>query len=124
MICVGLSFSKVSMSSHFLAINWMYRDEYRRGGFVMWANDDESGRRTSRLSLIFSVLATALAVMPPLTGLTHYWFLAPALLVNAWLLLLSWRFLKTPDRPHARKLFLFTLLYLPLMLAASILAWR
>jgi protoheme IX farnesyltransferase len=34
---------------HFLAINWMYRDEYRKGGFVMLANDDEHGARTSRM---------------------------------------------------------------------------
>ncbi len=39
---------------HFLAINWMYRDEYRKGGFVMWANDDDSGRKTSFLCVLFS----------------------------------------------------------------------
>ncbi|MGY8690544.1 MAG: protoheme IX farnesyltransferase, partial [Verrucomicrobiales bacterium] len=26
---------------HFLAINWMYRDQYVKGGFVMWSNDDD-----------------------------------------------------------------------------------
>ena len=40
---------------HFLAINWMYRDDYRRAGFVMWSNDDESGALTSLLALIFSL---------------------------------------------------------------------
>jgi len=32
---------------HFLAIDWMYRDRYLRGGCVMLANDDEEGRKTS-----------------------------------------------------------------------------
>ncbi len=38
---------------HFLAINWMYRDEYRKGGFVMWANEDHEGALTARLAVLF-----------------------------------------------------------------------
>lgn len=34
---------------HFLAINWMYGDEYRKGGFIMLANEDEHGVRTSAM---------------------------------------------------------------------------
>jgi protoheme IX farnesyltransferase len=109
---------------HFLAINWMYRDEYLRGGFVMWANDDESGGKTSRLSLLFSVMAAVLMFLPPMAGLTSYWFLIPALAVNFVLILLAWNFCRVPERPVARKLFFFTLLYLPLMLIISIVFWR
>jgi protoheme IX farnesyltransferase len=109
---------------HFLAINWMYRDEYRKGGFIMWANDDETGRKTSLLAVIFSLCALVSTLLPPLAGLTSLWFLPLAVLVNAGLLWLSWRFFVVRDRPSARKLFFFTLLYLPVMLLLSILLWR
>jgi protoheme IX farnesyltransferase len=109
---------------HFVAINWMYRDEYRKGGFVMWANDDDTGRKTATLAMIFSLCALASCLIPPLAGLTNFWFLPLALLVNAALLWFSRRFFVVRDRPSARKLFFFTLLYLPVMLGLSIVLWR
>lgn len=109
---------------HFLAINWMYRDEYRKGGFIMWANEDDTGGKTSTLAMIFSVCALVTALLPPLAGLTSLWFLPLALLVNGGLLWLAWRFSVTRDRPSARKLFFFTLLYLPSMFVLSMLLWK
>jgi heme o synthase len=109
---------------HFLAINWMYRDEYRKGGFIMWANEDHEGSLTARLAVLFSVMAAALMFQPVLTGQTGAWFLAPALLVNGILVLMAVRFYRTRDRVTARKLFLFTLLYLPLLLVITALFWR
>lgn len=109
---------------HFLAINWMYRDEYRKGGFVMWANDDDSGAKTSMLCVVFSVMALLVALMPVVFGLTGSWFLIPAVLLNGLLLAKAWRFYMLRDRPTARKLFLFTLLHLPLMLGLTLLFWR
>ncbi len=109
---------------HFLAINWMYRDEYRKGGFIMWANDDETGAKTSRLAFFFSICTFAAALLPALTGQTVVWFLPAAFVINGMLLWLAWKFLKTPDRPAARKLFFYTLMHLPLLLGASILCWN
>jgi protoheme IX farnesyltransferase len=109
---------------HFLAINWMYREEYRKGGFVMWANEDDTGGRTSKLSLIFSFCATALVLLPPLAGDASFWFLPFALLVNLVLLALAWKFYKVRDRVSARKLFFFTLMYLPLLLIISMVFWK
>lgn len=109
---------------HFLAINWMYRDEYRKGGFVMWANDDERGVRTSWLCVIFSALALLVGLMPFFYGLTSWWFVLPSLAVNGLLLVKAWRFYRVRDRLAARKLFLFTLLHLPLMLGLTLVFWR
>ena len=109
---------------HFLAINWMYRDEYRKGGFIMWANEDHAGSLTARLAVLFSVMAAALMFQPVMTGQTSAWFLVPALLVNGILILMALRFYRTRDRITARKLFLFTLLYLPLLLVITALFWR
>lgn len=109
---------------HFLAINWMYRDEYRKGGFVMWANEDHEGALTARLAVLFSVMAAALMFLPVAAGRTSSWFLVPALLLNGVLLLMAGRFFKSRDRIAARKLFLFTLLYLPLLLVITAIFWR
>jgi protoheme IX farnesyltransferase len=109
---------------HFLAINWMYRDEYRKGGFVMWANDDDTGRKTSSLALLFSACALVPAVLPAFTGLASVWFLPLALATTSALLWLSWRFFVARNRASARKLFFFTLLYLPAMLALSMALWH
>ena len=109
---------------HFLAINWMYRDEYRKGGFVMLANDDEEGTRTSRHALIYALFTILLMFYPVYAGVASAaWFLPPALLLSGWMSLLAVRFNRLPERPTARKLFFCTLMYLPLILIASVVAW-
>ena len=110
---------------HFLAINWMYRDEYRRGGFVMLANEDELGVRTSRHALAYSVATLLLMFHPVYAGLVRpAWFLPPALLLAAWLCRLALAFQKNPERATARKLFFSTLAYLPGVLILTCLAWK
>ena len=110
---------------HFLAINWMYRDEYVRGGFVMLANDDERGARTSRHALAWSIATLLLMVHPVAFGLVNTWlFLPAALVLNVWLCQRALLFQKQPERSSARRLFFGTLIYLPVILVLSMLAWR
>lgn len=110
---------------HFLAINWMYRDEYRRGGFVMLANEDEEGVRTSRHALAYSVATLLLMFYPVARGLVNAWlFLPPALLLAGWLCKLALDFQKNPERGTARRLFFCTLAYLPGSLVVTCLAWK
>ena len=110
---------------HFLAINWMYRDEYRRGGFVMLANDDEAGVRTSKHALAYSIATLLLMFYPVIMGLVITWLFLPlALALAGWLCKLALDFQKNPERPTARKLFLCTLMYLPAIFVISAIAWR
>jgi len=110
---------------HFLAINWMYRDEYRRGGFVMLANDDELGVRTSKHALAYSVATLLLMFYPVIMGLVVTWIFLPlALAVAGWLCKLALDFQKNPERATARKLFFCTLMYLPCIFIISALAWK
>jgi heme o synthase len=103
---------------HFLAINWMYREEYQRGGFVMWCNSDPTGRATAHKCMAWSVASLALAFWPPLAGFTSWWFAPPALALGGWLFWLSLAFRRSLERSAARRLFFATLLYLPAMLVA------
>ena len=109
---------------HFLAINWMYRDEYRRGGFVMLANDDEGGGKTSFHALLYAIATMLLMFYPVWAGVASLWFVAPALLISGWLCWLAWQFRLHRERAHARKLFFCTLMYLPAIFIVTVLAWK
>ncbi|MCB1230414.1 MAG: heme o synthase [Verrucomicrobiae bacterium] len=109
---------------HFVAINWMYREEYERGGFVMWSNGDESGARTARLALGFSLVVAVFPLLPVLTGVVSLWFLPPGFFLGWSMAWLAARFFRSRKRVDARRLFFFTLLYLPLILTAALLTWR
>lgn len=109
---------------HFAAINWMYREEYLRGGFVMWSNEDESGARTARIALGYAVCLALLGLAFPLAAdAMAPWGAAPGLVLGGILVLAAAKFRRTGQRADARRLFFLTLLYLPLMMVASYLAW-
>ncbi|MFK5921561.1 MAG: heme o synthase [Verrucomicrobiota bacterium] len=108
---------------HFLAINWMYRDQYVQGGFVMWSNDDDDGSKTSRLAIIFSLFTVVIPIMPVMSGEAHGWFLIPGVFLGAVMLKYALVFRKVRTREKARALFFYTLAYLPLVLLFSWAAW-
>jgi protoheme IX farnesyltransferase len=101
---------------HFLAINWMYRDDYRRAGFVMWSNDDDSGALTSALALLFTLCLLPVAVWPAMAGFSGWLVSAGMLVLTLWLLWLAVKFRRDRTRPAARRLFFATLAYLPIAL--------
>lgn len=107
---------------HFFAINWIHREEYMNAGFVMLANKDDTGVRTSFYSLLFACALVILSVTAPLAGVSRWWFLAPGLLTSGALVWLSHRFLKARTVESARRLFFGTLIYLPIVLLALLLA--
>jgi protoheme IX farnesyltransferase len=109
---------------HFVAINWICREEYEQAGYKMWSNGDVSGRKSAWLSMIFSLMLGAVSLMPWALGLAGIsWTLGGPLLALV-MAALAWRFRRKGDRDSARKLFLFTLLYLPVALGLLAIAWR
>lgn len=110
---------------HFAAINWMYREEYARGGFVMWSNDDETGQKTGRIAVATAILTVLFIVGFPLfwNGMS-LWGAFPNAVLGGALVVLSFRFLRSGERSHARSLFFFTLLFLPAMMIVSYFTWR
>jgi len=73
------------------------------------------------LKKLLVTAAAAAAVSVPLAGVA--WAIVGPLL-GVVMAVLAWRFRRQGDRPSARKLFLFTLLYLPLALGLLAIAWR
>jgi len=109
---------------HFIAINWLCRDEYESVGYKMWSNGDLTGRKSGMLSAIFALMLAAWSLLPALLGFANLlWTLLGPLLALV-MMALAVRFARDGERTSARRLFLFTLLYLPVALLVLTLAWR
>ncbi len=109
---------------HFVAINWMYRKEYEDAGFMMWSNGDESGARTSFLGVFFSVLLILLVMAPLFFSFVATWAVVGLVLAAGVMLKYAIYFSRTRLRKDARKLFLYTLIFLPVALVLSFLGWN
>lgn len=109
---------------HFIAINWMCREEYESAGYRMWSNGDVSGVKSARLCLWFSACLMLLPLWPYLSGLATLPWLMCGVLLGVRLIMLSRNFGQTGDRASARRLFLFTLLYLPAALTVLAVCWK
>jgi protoheme IX farnesyltransferase len=102
---------------HFLAIAWMYRDDYRRAGFPMLPVIDSDGRRTGRQAATFAVLLLLAALSPFALGLTGTAYLVGSLVLSVGLLGLAVRFALARTFERARVLFFGSLVYLPVLWA-------
>ncbi len=107
---------------HFMAIAWMYKDDYALGGYKVLPVMDPSGRRTSiaialwTSALIPATLLPAI-VMPERLGLPYVIIAAVSGLYFAWM---AARLLRTKERNDARRLFFGSIIHLPLLLAAIV----
>jgi protoheme IX farnesyltransferase len=107
---------------HFLAIAWMYRDEYAEAGFVMLRRNDIGGRATAQESLWCTLALIAVSQLPLAFGLVRPIYLAGTLLCGTMLLACALQFLRDRTRLSARRLFLASIIYLPLILGLMVLS--
>lgn len=100
---------------HFLAIAWLYRDEYAAAGIPLLPVLEPDGRRTGRQALLFAAALWPVSLMPTLLGLAGGAYIVIATLLGGGLLVLSARFARDRSTTAARRLFLFSITYLPLL---------
>jgi protoheme IX farnesyltransferase len=100
---------------HFLAIASMYRDDYARAGFPMLPVVDPDSRRTSRQALLFAAALAPVSVVPVLIHLAGPWYGAGAAVLGVALFGLSAGFARNPTTAQARRLFMGSIVYLPLL---------
>jgi heme o synthase len=106
---------------HFFAIAWMYRDDYARAGFQMIARDDPTGERSASQSVFFCILLLVLAGLPGFVGVVNFLYVPVELALGGLFVAVAMRFLRTRTRTDARLLFITSIVYLPLLLAALVL---
>ena len=102
---------------HFLALAWMYREDYARGGHAMLPVHDDAGEITAQAILLTSVPLIPLGLSATLIGLAGIWSAGVSLLLGLWLVWLALRFYRSRDDASARRVFLGSITYLPIVLA-------
>ncbi len=105
---------------HFLAIAWMYRDEYGKAGYVMLPNVDSTGERTGAqaLSHTFGLLPVSLA--PVVFGVSGAWYALGAIVMTLVFVYYANAFRRELSRTSARRLFFCSIIYLPLLLGLMV----
>jgi protoheme IX farnesyltransferase len=99
---------------HFMAISWLYREDYRRGGFHMLSLYDPTGRQVSLRAVIWAVPLIALTVLAWVAGESGWLFLiGGSLLCLGYLREAVRMFCATERDKPARRLFLSSIIFLP-----------
>jgi len=101
---------------HFLAIAWLYRDQYAKAGYVMLPVVDPGGGRTGRQAVSHTLGLLPVSLAPFIFKLAGTLYLAGALVLGVLFLLCAVQFARTLSQAAARRLFLMSIIYLPLLL--------
>ncbi|MFN6963948.1 MAG: heme o synthase [Pyrinomonadaceae bacterium] len=100
---------------HFLAIAWMYREQYAKAGIKMLPVVEPEGRITARQIVMFTIMLVPVSLAPTFFGLTGTMYLAGALLLGIGFLYASVRAARSKSDRDARSLLLVSVIYLPLL---------
>ena len=106
---------------HFFAIAWMHREDYARAGFQMVSRGDETGTRSASQSVFFCIVLLLVSGIPAFLGVVTSIYVLVELILNGLFIFVAMRFLRTQLVADARKLFLASIVYLPLLLLALVL---
>jgi protoheme IX farnesyltransferase len=101
---------------HFLAIAWLLRDDYERGGFRMLPVVDPSGASTGRHIALSALALVPVSLTPTLLGLTGSVYFFGALALTLALAAQGLWMARRPTDARARRLFLGSIIYLPALL--------
>jgi heme o synthase len=100
---------------HFLAIAWIYRDDYARAGFPLLPVIEPDGRSTGRQALVYTAALLPLSLAPTIAGMAGAVYFVSALVLTLAFLALTFRFARTRSMPDARRLFFGSIAYLPVL---------
>lgn len=101
---------------HFMAIGWIYREDYQRAGYQMLSARDPEGKRSARSAIGYTLLLIAVSALPTFYRIDGYVFLVGALVCGLGLLMAAIRFAQKRSDMNAKKLFLASNIYLPLVM--------
>jgi heme o synthase len=106
---------------HFMAIAWMYRDEYARAGFKMLPVLDPDGHRTASQAVSYTLALVPVSLCPSLVKLTGPIYFVGALVLGLVFIWSAVQFSRQLTLSRARQLFYVSILYLPLLLGLMVL---
>jgi protoheme IX farnesyltransferase len=106
---------------HFLAIAWIYRDEYARAGLRMFPLFDPGGVRTGRQMVWYTAVLIPASLMPVTIGLADWVSAVGVLIIGAVFLYTTIVFARNRTTDHARQVFEVSVLYLAALLLLFVL---
>jgi protoheme IX farnesyltransferase len=101
---------------HFLALAWLYRGDYVKGGYRMLPVIDPSGRLTCRLIVVYSMALLPLGPAAMIMGITGWVSAVFSVVLGAVMVAAALNLSKNKTRDNARKVFLLSVVYLPLLM--------
>ena len=101
---------------HFLAIAWLYRDDYARGKQMMLPVVDPAGTETARQMVSFSLALLPVTLVPATLNMAGLLYFGGALVLGMGFLAFAVQVARTRTRVAARRMFLASILYLPALL--------
>jgi protoheme IX farnesyltransferase len=105
---------------HFLAIAWMYREDYARAGILMLPVIEPDGRITGQQIVVYTLMLLPVSLLPAALGIAGRVYLCGAILLGLLFLYSSVRAALSQSRHEARRLLLASVLYLPLLFALMV----
>ena len=102
---------------HFLAIAWIYREDYGRAGLPMLPVLDVSGAMTGRQSVLWAATLLPISVLPTVVNLADQTYGVGVLLLGLVQFALTVRFALSRTKANARIVFYASITYLPLLWA-------
>ncbi len=106
---------------HFLAIAWMYREQYAKAGIKMLPVVEPDGRITARQIVSFAFMLLVASLAPFFLGLAGVVYLIGALILGLWFLYASVKTARAKSVESARKLLFVSVIYLPLLFGLLVL---
>src|SRR5882724_7824120 len=106
---------------HFLAIAWMYREDYSRAGILMLPVVEPDGRVTAQQIVIYTVLLLPASLLPTALGISGRVYFYGAIGLGLLFLYSSVRAAVSKSRQEARRLLLASVIYLPLLFILMVL---
>jgi protoheme IX farnesyltransferase len=106
---------------HFLALAWIYREDYRRAGLRMLSVSDDDGSETFRQAALYALALLPVSLVPVALGLSGAAYFVGAVVLSGWLVAASVRAARTRTAKSAGRLFATANLYLPLLLLLLVL---
>lgn len=105
---------------HFMAIAWLYRQDYADGGLKMIPVNDPTGLKTGLTAIGYSLALLPVSWLPAQWGMAGAGYWGAATILGIWYVVASVQFLRLKTVPAARRLLWTSLLYLPALLGALV----
>jgi heme o synthase len=106
---------------HFLAIAWLCREDYAKGGFPLLTVNDPDGIRTARQTVLWGAALVPVSLLPSALGLMGGVYFAGALVLGLVYLGFGLAFARDRSTARARALMFSSILYFPAVLLVMLL---